>query len=76
MSAALELRTILLGRGSAQATVLEVRDGTALVSTAAGSKRVAMDIAVAVGDQVTVREGRIVSKRTGGAGGSLKVYHV
>jgi hypothetical protein len=70
------LKAILLGSDSEQGVVTEAGSGTALVATARGSQRVAADLPVEVGDQVTVRSGRIVSKRTGGAGGAVKVYQV
>lgn len=76
MKPIIQLKSILLGSDSAQGVVTGVGAGTALVMTAQGSQRVAADIAVAKGDQVTVRSGRIVSKRTGGAGGAVKVYQV
>jgi hypothetical protein len=76
MNPALELKTLLLGRGSVQGVVLEASNGTALVSTQSGTQRVAADVPVTKDDLVTVRSGRIVSKRTGGVGGSVKVYHV
>lgn len=76
MNPALRIRTEILGPGSRQGAVLQVRAGSALISTAGGSKWVAMDIAVAVGDIVTVRGDRIISKRTGGTGGAVKVYYV
>lgn len=76
MKPALELIARILPRESAQAVVLEASNGTALVSTSSGTRRVEMDVQVAKGDLVTVRAGRIVSKRTGGEGGAVKVYHV
>lgn len=76
MKPILQLKAILLDSDSAQGVVTGVGSGTALVMTAKGEQRVAADIAVAKGDQVTVRSGRIVSKRTGGDGGAVKVYQV
>lgn len=76
MKPILQLKSILLESDSSQGVVTEVGIGTALVMTAKGSQRVAADIAVEKGDQVTVRAGRVVSKRTGGAGGAVKVYQV
>lgn len=76
MRSAIELRTLIVGRGTAQGVVLETKNGTALVSTASGTQNAQADIAVAPGDLVTVRGGRIVSKRTSGVGGAVKVYQV
>ncbi len=76
MKPILQLKAILLGADSEQGVVTEAGGGTALVTTARGSQRVAADIAVEQGDQVTVRGGRVVSKRTGGTGGAVKVYQV
>lgn len=76
MKPILQLKAILLGADTEQGVVTDAGSGTALVTTARGSQRVAADVPVAKGDQVTVRGGRIVSKRTGGAGGAVKVYQV
>lgn len=76
MRTSLQLKAILLGADNEQGVVTETGSGTALVTTARGSQRVAADVPVEKGDQVTVRGGRIVSKRTGGAGGAVKVYQV
>lgn len=76
MNPALRIRALILGRDSAQGVVISASDGNAVVATAGGTQRVAADIAVTKDDLVTVRGGRIVSKRTGGAGGAVKVYQV
>jgi hypothetical protein len=76
MIPALQLRSIILPRESIQGAVLEIRNGTALVSTSRGTRRMPMDVAAVPGDLVTVSGDRIVSKRTGGVGGAIKVYFV
>lgn len=76
MNPRLELRAILLGRATAQGVVTEVGLGTALVVLPSGTQRVQADVSLVKGDIVTVRAGRVVSKRTGGAGGAIKVYQV
>jgi hypothetical protein len=76
MSPLLQLKTILLDGTTDQGVVLETAAGTALVAMARGTQRVAADVQVAKDDLVTVRAGRIISKRTGGDGGAVRVYHV
>lgn len=76
MNPLLEIKTIILGRSSVQGVVLEVGEGTALVALPSGAQRVPVDIPVTQNDLVTVRSGRVISKRTGGAGGAIKVYQV
>lgn len=76
MNPALKIRTEILGPAGTQGTVLETRGTSARLSTSGGSKWVNADVAVRPGDLVTIRGERIVSKRTGGIGGAIKVYQV
>lgn len=77
MNPVLALRAILLDSPTSQGVVLKLH-GSALatVSTPRGPRRVPVDLPVALHDVVTLRAGRVVAKRTGGAGGAIKVYYV
>lgn len=72
----LQLRALILDGETDQAVVLDASDNSALVAIRRGQRRVTTDFAVRKGDLVTVRAGRVISKRTGGDGGAVKTYYV
>jgi hypothetical protein len=76
MKPALKIKTLILDRASASAVVRSFANDVATVSINGAEQNVASDFPVAAGDIVTLRGGRIVSKRTGGDGGAQKVYRV